>query len=1170
MQTQVALQFRILVVGLFLLFAAAAFAQDTATLTGTIRDNTGAVIPNASVTLKNTATGTVRELQTNSAGEYVAAAVPPGQYNLTVSVAGFRKYQANGVTLRVAQNARIDVTMQVGNTHEEVIVHGEGLAQVNTQSSELGGTITGKELTQLELNGRNFTQLITLVPGVSNQTGQDEGVVGAQGSVSYSVNGGRTEYNNWEVDGGDMMDNGSNFSLNVYPSVEAIEEVQVLTSNYGAQYGKNGSGTVEVETKSGTNAYHGSAWEFARNEAFNAHNYFDVPGTPKAGYKKHDFGYGIGGPAWKNHTFFFWLQEWRRENVPVNFYSFVPSMANRQGNFNDMCAPLDPNPTDCPFDPNTGNPFPNNQLTSIDPNSQYLLSMIPEPNLGSGAQSIFAASVGEPMHWREDLIRIDHDFNSKLRLTFRSIHDSWDVTKSTVTWGGESFPTIGTHFIGPGVEIVARLTATASPTLLNEFVASYTTDHIQQINTNPSVWTRTSAFTMPGLFPNYGGKLPDICLSTSGAYGGGFCEGPTAFPWENSNPTFTYRDNVTKSLGKHKLVFGAYFMNAEKNEMGYTDLGGDMGFDSTAPVSTGNAFADLLMGNIASFSQASAQPKYHINFKIFEPYFQDDFHVFKNLTLNLGVRVSLYGTFWEKNHLISNWKPSAYTLGSAPQLDIDGSATGQPGALIPGTGNPFDGMVQCGVGGIPRGCLSGHLFNPAPRLGFSWDPRGDGKMAIRGGYGIFFEHTNGMEGNAENLEGTPPIVETPTQYNVNGYGNVGGLGLLFPLSTTSIPDRVIWPYVQQWHVDVQRDLIHNTVATLAYVGAKGTHLTLQHELNQLKPVPPALNPYEPGQPITDFDCSWGPGNAQPNVNVDAYGVPMNAVTSFGFPVAYYPSYTGGIPSGAAVNLYVACGNDPDFFRTNYPGLSSIQRVEPEANSNYNALQFSLRKTGGALTLDVAYTYSHSLDDSSDNVDSNFVNSYDVHQNYASSNYDQRHILTVAWTYDLPYHGRRLWHTFLGGWQSAGILTGQTGTPFSVINGVYGDSAGVADGTTGVGSFADVVGDPHASPNCAPLAAGTKGVPLFNCAAYTQTQGLTFGDSGRNSLNNPRRVNLDTSIYKVFKPKENIQLQFRAEAFNVLNHTEWNGVNPYVSTTNFLFSTGAHMPRVLQFALRITF
>jgi len=1133
-----------------LVFFSTAFAQDTATLTGAVRDNTGAVIAGASVEIKNTATGTVREVKTNSAGEYVAAALGPGQYNITVTAAGFRKYQAEGVILRVAQNARIDVTMQIGSIHEQVVVSGEALAQVNTESSELGGTITGKELLQLQLNGRNFTQLITLVPGVSNQTGQDEGVVGAEGSISYSVNGGRTEYNNWEVDGGDMMDNGSNFSLNVYPSVEAIDEVQVLTSNYGAQYGKNGSGTVEVETKSGTNQFHGSLWEFARNEAFNAHNYFDVPGTPKAGYKKHDFGYSVGGPIWKNHTFFFWLQNWRRENVPQNFYNFVPSLANRQGNFSDLCAPLDPNPTDCPVDPNTGNPFPGNQLPSIDPNAQILMNMIPTPNLGSDANSIFAAAIGQPTHWREDLVRVDHDFNSKVRLTFRAIHDSWDTTKATVTWAGETFPTIGTHFIGPGVELVSRLTATVSPTLLNEFVASYTTDHIRQINTNPSVWTLTPGFTMPGLFPNFGEKLPDICLNTSGAYGGGFCEGPTAFPWENSNPTFTYRDNLTKSLGKHKLVFGAYFMNAEKNEMAFTNLNGDLTFDSTsAQVTTGNSFADMLLGNIASYSQASSQPKYHINFKIFEPYFQDDYHISKNLTLNLGLRISLFGTFWERAHLISNWLPSAYTLASAPQLDIDGSVTGQQGALIPGTGNPFDGMGTCGLNGIPRGCLKGHLFNPAPRFGFSWDPLGNGKMAVRGGYGIFFEHTNGAEANAENLEGTPPIVETPTQYNVTGYANVGGQGLLFPLSTTAIPNQAVWPYIQQWHLDIQKDLIHNTVATLAYVGAKGTHLTLQHELNQLPVIPASQNPFLPGQPITNDICNTQGGTTlQPTFTV-------NNNTVQGQP---------------AINLAVACGNDPDLYRINFPGISSIQRVEGVANSNYNALQFSLRKTSGALTLDVAYTYSHSLDNSSDNVDSNFVNSANLHANYASSNYDERHILTTAWTYDVPFHSKGLSRTFLGGWQYAGIMTLQMGTPFSVINGVFGDSAGVADGTTGVGSFADRIGDPHATPNCAPLALDTKGVALFNCAAYTQTQGLTFGNSGRNSLNNPRRTNVDMSVYKVFKPKENINVQFRAEAFNVFNHTQWSGLNPFVSTTNFLYSTGAHMPRVLQFAIRITF
>lgn len=1125
------------------------WAQDTASLTGTIRDNTGAVLADATVSITNNATGLIRNLRSNSQGEYLAPALTPGTYSLVITSPGFRKYEANNVILRVAQSARIDVTLQVGDINVKVVVEGEGLTQVNTQTSEIAGTITAKELTQLQLNGRNFTQLVTLVPGVSNQTGQDEGVVGVQGNVNYSINGGRVENNNWEVDGGDVMDNGSNETLNVYPSIESIAEVRVLTSNYGAQYGRNASGTIEVETKSGTNQFHGSAYEFLRNEAFNAHNYFDLPGTPKPPYKKHDFGYTIGGPIWKNHTFFFWSQEWRRENVPATFFTPVPSLENRVGNFNDRCDP-DPTAADCPFDPDTGLPFPNNQLPVIDSNGQTLLPMIPEPTTGSGVNSFFAASVGQPTHWREELIRVDHDINSKMRATFRYIHDSWDTTNATVTWGDQSFPTIGTRFRGPGVSAVARLTATISPTLLNEFVASYTTDHITQTNTHPEVWQRPSSFTMTGLFPDNGGKLPDFCVSTNGAYGGGFCEGPTAFPWENSNPTYTLRDNVTKSLGRHNLQFGGYFVAAQKNELAYVNVQGDLFFDSTSPVSTGNGFADMLMGNIASFSQDSAQPKYHLRYKIFEPYLQDDFHVSRNLTLNLGLRVSLFGTYYEANNLVYNWDPAAYDPSTAPEIDVDGSVTGQEGALIqtPGT-TPFNGMVQCGAPGVPRGCSEGHLFNPAPRVGFAWDPFGDGKMSVRGGYGVFFDHTNGEEANAENLEGTPPLVQEPTQYNVVGYTSVGGQGLLFPLSSISIPDQVQWPYTQQWNLGVQRDIFRNTIANVAYVGSKGTHLTLQREYNQVPTLNPSLNPFQPGEPITDDVCG-SQGGTPTAPTFDVNGNPVSGQ--------------------AAINLTVACGNDPNFFRPFF-SLGSIERVESVANSGYNALQISVRQTSGPLTLAVAYTYSHSIDNSSDKFDSNFVDSSDVRKNYASSNFDQRHILTVSWIYDLPFFKQQgLARDVLGGWQFAGIMTTQSGTPISVINGVFGDSAGVANGT-GTGSYADLVGDPNAiTGNRFASDPTIKGPLLFNPDAYAETQGLTFGNSGRNSLNLTHRTNFDMSVYKTFKATDRVNIQFRAEGFNIFNHTQWNGLNNDVGSDFFMRPSGAHMARVFQFGLKLEF
>src|SRR5712692_1018849 len=317
------------IVLLLVTFCGAAWAQDTGSITGTVSDPTGATVPNADVSVTNAEQGISRAAKTNGGGEYLFAALPVGNYDLAVSAPGFKKYQAKGVVLRVADKSRVDVALQVGAISEQVVVEGTQVAQVETQSSDLSGTVTGAQISNLALNGRNFTQLVTLVPGVSNQTGQDEGRVGVYGNVAYSINGGRTEYNNWEIDGGDNMDNGSNATLNVYPNVDAIAEFKVLTSNYGAQYGRNASGTIEVETKSGTNKFHGTASYYGRNQIFNAFNYFDDKTAPKPSYKKHDWGYTIGGPIWKNRTFFFWSQEWRRERNPTTFLHNVPSDAER-------------------------------------------------------------------------------------------------------------------------------------------------------------------------------------------------------------------------------------------------------------------------------------------------------------------------------------------------------------------------------------------------------------------------------------------------------------------------------------------------------------------------------------------------------------------------------------------------------------------------------------------------------------------------------------------------------------------------------------------------------------------------------------------------------------------------------------------------------------------------
>ena len=1175
------------------LFAASrSSAQDTGYISGTVSDKSGAAIANATVVIANASGSSTQTTTTNSDGAYVVAGLPGGTYNMSVTATGFQKYTANGVVLNVGSKIRVDVPLTVGSVSEEIVVTGESVAQVETTSAALGTTVTGKQINQLELNGRNFTQLVTLTPGVVNATNQDEGTVGINGNVQYSINGGRTEYNNWELDGGDNMDNGSNATLNVYPNIEAIAEFKVLTSNYGAQYGRNGSGTIEVETKSGGKTFHGSAFEYIRNDVFNARDWEQGadPTQPKAPYKKNDFGYTIGGPVYiphhynsdRNKTFFFWSQEWRREKNPSTILQNVPSVAERGGDFSDLCTG-GPGVGDCPN-------VPNPAAVPVTAVGSALLALIPTPNTTNGGFPAVTQTVSLPTTWREELVRVDHNITDNYRLTFRYIHDSWSQITNQPLWGvgTSSFQNINTNFVGPGTSFVARLTANVTPTLLNEFVASYTADHIDLSAIGAPALPGT--FPMGSLFANgFGGKIPAIQINTNAAYGGGFGQDTGYFPWTNANPTYTYRDNLTKIFGKHTFIFGAYFAAAQKNEENTADIQGILTFDPSSPISTGNAFADLLTGNVANYSQANQLLKYYNRYKIFEPYFQDDWRVTKRLTLNLGLRVSLFGTYRERYQSAFSFAPSAFSTAAEPGISNDPTNPNNPlnGSLV--AGNPFNGVVQCGgkggTGSIPgpiltqfpgatvgansnAGCLQGHLFNPAPRIGFAFDPKGDGKMAIRGGYGIFYEHTNGNEGNSESLEGSAPLVLSSQQFNVVGYNNIGGGGgVLFPLSLTQIPTKAIWPYVQQWNLDVQKELPGNIIASVAYVGSKGTHLTLQNNGNQLVPVSAANNPFPAGTPID-------PGGADCNNFVqNAFGIPVSATLGNGT----------AVPSAAVPNLWVACGNNPNPLRTNFPGVSNLTVLENQANSTYNALQVSAQRTVGALTLSFAYTYSHSIDDSSDRFDGAFVNAYDVAANRASSDFDQRHSASISYVYALPFFkSPGHLHTFLGGWQVSGITIAQTGTPYSVTDGTtFGDNAGVGNGV-GTGARPDLVGDPYAIANS--NISTERGPLVLNPGAYALPTGLTFGNVGRNTVYLPGRLNFDFGTFKRFAITERTGVEFKWETFNTFNHTQYGGQGnssanaamdtndpgANLATSSFGHINVTHAPRIMQFGLRLYF
>jgi hypothetical protein len=544
--------------------------------------------------------------------------------------------------------------------------------------------------------------------------------------------------------------------------------------------------------------------------------------------------------------------------------------------------------------------------------------------------------------------------------------------------------------------------------------------------------------------------------------------------------------------------------------------------------------------------------------------------------------------------------------------------------------------------------MTGHLFNPGPRIGFAWDPKGDGKTSIRAGYGIFFEHGTGDEANTGSLEGSapsanavgntpgvPPGVLDVIQHFTSGYECIGTnctnpSPVAFPPNVTSIPTHAVWPYVQQWNLSVQRQFTRDLVGSIAYVGSKGTHLTAELQINQLEPVDGFENPFMKGQPITNSICSTFNGaNFLVNGNTVAAGNPG----FFNLEAACYGTPVSGLP-------------DPNALRTFAPTLGEIFSLQNVADSHYNGMQITLRRTKAPLSLELAYTYSHSIDDSSDRFDSTFVNAFNLRTNKASSNFDQRQLLNISYVYQFSFlkwahmyqdfmkRQAAIWtdspadanpakstsagattessgfahswfaRNFLEQWELSGVTTYQTGTPFTVINGGSPgtgvsvlDNAGVANGT-GAGSY------PDASQNAGSFflkgyqAPFTFGPLLNNPQRFSAPEGLTFGDVGRNSLNNPARLNFDMALLKHFQTSESTTLEFRAEAFNIFNHTQFRIYDPDRGNTasnitscyggpnndsgfiggstnclegnSFLHPVDAHRPRTIQFGVKFYF
>ncbi|HXX24680.1 MAG TPA: TonB-dependent receptor [Terriglobia bacterium] len=1157
--------FSLLLVSLVLCLIPSAWAQDTANIVGTVMDASGGVIPNAKVVVSNPDKGFTRDLTSNSAGEYTVARIPIGNYVVTAQAKGFQKLVRSGITLEVGQTLRVDLQLTVGAMTQEVTVSGN-VARVETENATISDVVTSKQIENLNLNGLNFLSLELLVPGATEDNSNNTTMLGHGGAEpAISFNGNRMEYSNLEIDGGNDSDEGSGaYGGDVTPALDSIAEFRISTSNYGADIGQHSGAVIEVATKAGTKDFHGSAYEFVRNDKMDGNDWFinqtiappngKAPMTP---LKWNIFGYTLGGPFYipghyntdKHKTFFFWSEEWARYRTGTVISGNVPSMRMRQGDFSE-CDPSSPNANPIAISEGCLVPKVNGALTdvlpSINPNAAAMLNgLIPLPNNGFDT---YTAAPSLPTNYSEEQIRVDQNISDKATLFVRFTNDGWDQLTAPALWSC-CFDTGVTNFDVPARAAVLHLTYSFKPNLMNEFIMGFADDpHTITNKVGPSNVAHSidkpSSWTGSNFFPANAGnpELPSIsiCGGTAGCYSEDLSTWVGPY---NANPIYTWKDNVAYTVGRHTLKFGMYLEKYQKNEQFGFNTQGYYTFSNSWPGTSGNALADMYLGNINQYEEGTLNfngqavggyGKGHFRRTDFEPYFQDDFKVSRRLTLNLGVRYYLFIPFHDVSrpqNFDSTFIPSYYNPALEDLLQFD-PVTGSPVLVAnPSTGNVHDfttfgnGLVNCGHGAILAGCIKPYYGGIGPRFGFAFDPTGRGKTSIRGGYGIYFEPGNGNESNIEGLEGNPPFTLAPSGFNIIGYSNIvpGAYG---PPSMSAVPFYQKPPSSQQMNFNVQHDFGGNNLLTMSYVGTLGRHLATARNMNQIP------------------------------VGITTMNAP--ALAGFAGVDSLNPSNTTPMCDAAGncdVQRILENTQQPGIFFNPYRGYSGITNKQNTAVSSYSALQADFRHTTGhGLTFEAAYTWSHMIDDSTTTYFATGVDDdHDLSRWKGSSALNRSQVLGLNYVYNLPFFknaSSALARGALGGWSINGITRFYTGEPVDFGCGVNGFATGIGTGVrcNTVGALKihkGTVDDPQFGP-----------VPTwFNPSAITQplasqlpanAEPGMFGYMGRDALTGPGRNNWDLALHKDFKMpwfrNENSTLQVRLDTFNTFNHPQWSSIN----------------------------
>jgi hypothetical protein len=1175
------------VTAMLLLAGGAVWAQGTAgSITGSVVDAQGAVVPGATVTATNVARGTTTTTTTSAIGRFDFLSLQPATYKLSVEISGFKK---NERTVNLGPNDKLavgNIRLEVGEMTETIEVTAGRVLQ--SASAERGDTLVAQQMENIAVNGRSYLALTTLVPGVINTNSyQTSGHAGLGG---ISANGGRTNQNNLTLDGIGNVDTGNNGDQLATLSLESVSEFKMLTANYQAEYGRSSGAQISVVTKGGTQSFHGSGYGYYRDDSLNANTWWNNrDGVKRQVFNVKNGGYTIGGPVYipgkfntdKKKLFFFLSQEFQRQLRPENLrQTHVPTALERMGDFSQS---IDRDGNLYPYvrDWTTGLPcsktdtrgcFQDGGVVGRIPQSRLyapglaILNMYPAPNASAKTYN-YESQESATYPRREDMIRLDWEPSDTLRIYARYINN-YDkiVNQYGPGWGVYSnIPFEPIHDIRPGKALAVNVTKMINPSTVNELIVGFGRNEID-LGPEGDGLTRAKwgLSGLPSLYPDAIAADSMPRFDFGGRIGGGAQVGSERSPFWNYNRTVDIIDNFSKTFNRHVLKAGFYFQRSFKDQTSDANYNGVLNFNETGsnPYDTTFGYANAAIGVYNSYAQASINATGQYRYNNYEWYLQDNWKATQRLTLDFGIRFYVIEPQYDAQERTSTFLPERFDPTQAvrlfwPAFDASGkkigidNVTGRTvpetdiGKIVPGSGNTLNGIVKAGDG-IERGLQKGSGVLFGPRFGFAYDITGEQKLILRGGVGVFYDRYQGNE--TFSMMTNPPTTIQPTLY----FGLLKDVdpknALLAPSGLQAFAYNGDVPTSYNFNLGVQARLPWDFTLDVSYVGNQMRHQVQRINLNAI--------PY-------GATFKWE--NQDPTKKVTTTIVDGQAV-----------------PDGNSAL-------DRNFLRP-YPGYADIALHTNGGSSNYNALQVGLnRRFRKGLFLGTAYTWSRALGVTS--ADGDYIRIDDnVSKLYGPLGHHRLHNLVANFIYELPKASKVLGDNFLvktllDDWQISGVYMWQTGQPYGIGFSIAGVGNQNLTGSYTEGARVVILNDPGPGNSSDPYR-------QFDTSAFAAAKPGSLGlESGVNYMTRPGINNLDLSLQKTF-PISKVRVQLRLDAFNALNHTQWSGVNstinirsladptptnlPYDANGNLVnlkgFGTvsGSRAPRIVQLMARIQF